>query len=63
MQNKKIGVAITGSFCSFSQILPVLERLARENEVTAILSPSAAQTDTRFYRAEDFRREDGPGNF
>lgn len=57
MQGKKIGVAITGSFCSFSQILPVIERLAKENEVTAILSNSAATTDTRFYRAEDFRRE------
>ncbi len=57
MQNKKIGVCITGSFCTFSQILPVMERLARENEVTAILSTAAASTDTRFYRAEDFRRE------
>ena len=48
MQGKKIGVAITGSFCSFSQILPVIERLAKENEVTAILSNAAATTDTRF---------------
>ena len=30
MQGKRIGVAITGSFCSFSQVLPVIERLARE---------------------------------
>ena len=36
MQGKKIGVCITGSFCTFSQVLPVLERLARENQVTAI---------------------------
>ena len=57
MHDKKIGVAITGSFCTFSQILPVLERLARENEVTAILSPAAAQTDTRFYRAKDFLQD------
>ena len=54
MQGKRIGVAITGSFCSFSQVLPVIERLARENEVTTILSAAAATTDTRFYRAEDF---------
>ena len=57
MQGKRIGVAITGSFCSFSQVLPVIERLARENEVTTILSAAAATMDTRFYRAEDFRRE------
>ena len=57
MQDKNIGVCITGSFCTFSQLLPVLERLSWNNRVTAILSPAAAATDTRFYRAEDFRRE------
>ena len=57
MQDKKIGVCITGSFCTFSHILPVMERLARDNQVTAILSSAAATTDTRFYKAEDFRRE------
>ena len=57
MQDKKIGVCITGSFCTFSQILPVMERLARDNQVTAILSSAAATTDTRFYKAEDFRME------
>ena len=57
MQGKRIGVGITGSFCSFSQALPVIERLARDNEETTILSPAAATMDTRFYRAEDFRRE------
>ncbi len=57
MQGKKIGVGITGSFCTFSQVLPVLERLARDNEVTPILSPAAATMDTRFYRAEDFIQE------
>ena len=57
MQDKKIGVCITGSFCTFSQILPVMEWLARDNQVTAILSSAAATTDTRFYKAEDFRRE------
>ena len=57
MQDKKIGVCITGSFCTFSPILPVMERLARDNQVTAILSSAAATTDTRFYKAEDFRRE------
>ena len=57
MQGKKIGVCITGSFCTFSQVLPVLERLSRENQVTAILSPAAATTDTRFYRAEEFRQD------
>ena len=57
MKDKKIGVAVCGSFCTFSQVLPVVRRLARDNTVTAVLSPAAGETDTRFYRAEDFVRE------
>lgn len=57
MKNQKLGVAVTGSFCTFSQVLPVLRQLAKTNDVTAIVSPAAAETDTRFYRAEDFLRE------
>lgn len=57
MKNQKIGVAMTGSFCTFSQVLPVIRQLARSNEVTVVLSPAAAETDTRFYRAEDLLRE------
>ena len=57
MKGKKIGVVITGSFCTFSDILPVIGRLAQNNEVTAILSEASASWDTRFYRAEDFKAE------
>ncbi|MEA5039693.1 MAG: dipicolinate synthase subunit B [Clostridiaceae bacterium] len=57
MENKRIGFAITGSFCTFAEVLPVLERLCARNEVTAILSPAAASFDTRFYKAADFRAE------
>ena len=44
MEHKRIGFAITGSFCTFAAVLPVLERLCARNEVTAILSPAPAQT-------------------
>ena len=57
MNDKHIGVALTGSFCTFSQVIPVIRALAERNSVTAILSRAAAETDTRFYRAEDLRRE------
>lgn len=57
MRGKKIGIGITGSFCTFSQVLPVISRLSQDNDVTCILSPAAATTDTRFYRAKDFRQE------
>lgn len=57
MKNKRIGFCITGSFCTFSRALDVLRALAEENEVTAILSPASAGTNTRFFAAADFRAQ------
>ena len=55
MTGKTIGFAVTGSFCTFSQIIPVMESLARNNRVIPVLSDMAYRTNTRFYQAEDFR--------
>ena len=53
-----IGFAITGSFCTFHTILPVMEQLVRENyRLIPILSESAGQFDTRFTTAQDFRHK------
>lgn len=53
-----IGFAITGSFCTFKQILPYIQQLVDEgNNVVPIFSYSVLNTDTRFYRADDFMRE------
>jgi Archaeal flavoproteins len=57
MENKRIGFAITGSFCTFAEVLPVMERLCARNEVTAILSQAAKDFDTRFFKAADFQAE------
>ncbi|WP_458862278.1 dipicolinate synthase subunit B [Acidaminobacterium chupaoyuni] len=57
MTDRTIGIGICGSFCTFSQILPVIERLAKYNTVIPVLSDAAYSTDTRFYKAEDFRAE------
>ena len=57
MTGHRIGVGICGSFCTFSQILPVLKTLSCSNEVTAVLSYSTQEIDTRFYRADDFKRD------
>ena len=57
MTNKRIGIGICGSFCTFSQILPVIKELKKHNDVTAVLSYSAQSTDTRFYKAEDFIKD------
>ncbi len=48
-----IGFALCGSFCTFSQVFPVMETLAQEHEIFPIFSPTAAGTDTRFGAASD----------
>ena len=48
-----IGFALCGSFCTFSQVLPIMELLTRDYEITPILSPAAATLDTRFGNAKD----------
>lgn len=48
MEQLTIGFALCGSFCTFSQALPALERLAAKHQVIPILSETAAATDTRF---------------
>ncbi len=43
-----IGFAMCGSFCTFSQVFPVMELLTRDYKVTPIFSNSAAEIDSRF---------------
>ena len=49
----QIGFAMCGSFCTFSQVFPILELLTRDYPVIPLLSEAAATTDTRFGRAAD----------
>ena len=58
LAGKKIGFALTGSFCTFSRVLPQMEALASLGaEVTPIFSEVAYATDTRFGPAiEHIRR-------
>jgi dipicolinate synthase subunit B len=65
MNNKNIGFAITGSFCTFKKILPCIKKLVEQgNNIIPIFSYSVINTDTRFYKAVDFARdiEDITGN-
>ena len=57
MRNIRIGLGITGSFCTFGELLPYAEQLAKDNTVTPVLSFNAAGMDTRFYKAADFKRD------
>ena len=53
----KLGFAITGSFCTFQKILPMMEQLLQSGyEIQPILSYASRDFDTRFNNAETFRR-------
>ena len=52
----EIGFALCGSFCTFSQVFPIMEQLAKEYNVTPIFSPAAYDTDTRFGTAREHIR-------
>lgn len=53
-----IGYAFCGSFCTLGASLSALRRLRAEGEeIQPILSDMVYATDTRFYRAADFRAE------
>ncbi len=50
-----VGFAITGSFCTFSKILNVLEKMVDKNyDITPIFSGKSSTLDNRFFKAEDF---------
>jgi len=53
MKNKRIGFAITGSYCTFNKALEQMAILAKNNEVFPIFSYSIKE-DTRFYSSDDF---------
>ncbi len=56
LAGKRIGFAVTGSFCTYKQIMPVIKELAGTGaDVVPIVSYIAASLDTRFIKAEDFR--------
>ncbi|MGN0771545.1 MAG: dipicolinate synthase subunit B [Christensenellales bacterium] len=58
LTGKKIGVAITGSFCTLSRSLNMIKNLVDMGcDVTPIFSEKVATTDTRFFLAGDFRRQ------
>lgn len=55
---KRIGYCITGSHCTFSRSLAVLEILVNEGyDVVPVMSENAYYTDTRFFSAEEFSRK------
>ena len=48
-----IGFALCGSFCTYHQIFPIMEDLAKTNTVIPIFSAASACTDSRFGAAAE----------
>ncbi len=58
MQDKTVGFAICGSFCTHAKAIEALEQVkARFERVVPIVSEVVADTDTRFGKAHDLMRE------
>ena len=54
MERKKLGFAMTGSFCTWSKAVAVMEQLSKEYELYPILSPISCRSDNRFGKAQDW---------
>ena len=58
LEDKTIGFAVCGSFCTHAKAMEALEQVkARFQRVVPIVSETAADTDTRFGTAHDLMRE------
>ena len=55
MEKLRLGLAMCGSFCTFSRVLEVFRGLTEKYDVIPIMSENVAHTDTRFGKAEHFR--------
>ncbi len=57
IKGKKIGIAVTGSFCTIGEAMVEFERLVFMGaDVTPIISSNVATIDSRFGTAEEIRR-------
>ncbi|MCI9416021.1 MAG: dipicolinate synthase subunit B [Eubacterium sp.] len=58
LKDKHIGVAFTGSFCTYEKVFEGLARLTEEGAIVHTIFSNASQTlDSRFGNAEDFVRK------
>ena len=56
LENLKIGLGITGSFCNFNRIRDVIELLKAQkvSKIIPIVSNNTKNLDTRFYKSKEF---------
>ena len=56
LQGVKIGFALTGSFCTFTKVMPELERLVSEGaDIIPVISEAVDKFDTRFGKADEWK--------
>jgi len=57
LEGKTIGLGLSGSHCTYDEVLPQIVSLQREGAtVMPVISYTVAQTDTRFTTAADLRK-------
>ncbi|WP_230398062.1 dipicolinate synthase subunit B [Novisyntrophococcus fermenticellae] len=55
LKEKKVGVAFTGSFCTYKSVFTELQKLADEGAIVQTIFSDASQTiDSRFGKTQDF---------
>lgn len=55
IQGKNIGIALTGSFCTYETVIPQIKNLTEAGaHITTIYSTSSSCIDSRFGKADDF---------
>lgn len=55
ISGKNVGIALTGSYCTFDHVFPQIEQLVNANvNVYTIFSDRSQSTDTRFGKAADW---------
>lgn len=58
LEGKKVGFAMTGSFCTFKNTIPKIKEIVNLGaEVVPIMSFNAYELDTKFGKAQDFINE------
>lgn len=52
---RKIGLAVTGSFCTFKNLIAAIDDLTEHDfDITPVFSFNVSSLDTRFFKAADF---------
>ena len=54
IDNKNIGFALTGSFCTFDKTIKEMEKLSKKCNIFPIMSFNSFSLDTKFGKASDF---------